>query len=352
MELSRAPRTQPASPLAAIGRFDQQQVDLIARTICSGATNDELALFIAICDRTGLDPFARQIYSVSRWDARAGRNVRQTQVSIDGARLIAQRSNEYAGQDGPFWCGEDGVWRDVWLSKEPPSAARVGVMRKGFAQPLYAVALFDEYAQRTKSGELSGQWPRMPVLMIAKCAEALALRKAFPAELSGIYTAEEMGQADNPAKDNFLTPVIPEPVKNTQAARTALEAPAVVVEAEAEVVAPTQQEANAVPSEGSKPEAAPAPEVKRTRKAKTEAADLAMPWPQRGTDALRAVRVVNRDIHHSAVLFADAYGVQNWVQVSSDLLSAVKIDATQQVDFERVGDGKNVYYRATRISSK
>src|SRR5204862_7535606 len=113
------------------------------------------------------------------------------QTSIDGFRLMAERTGLYGGQIGPQWCGEDGVWVDVWLKKEPPAAARVGIIRRDFDQPIWGVARYSSYAGTTPI------WVKAADVMLAKCGESLGFRKAFPAEMSGIYTHEEMEQAGN-----------------------------------------------------------------------------------------------------------------------------------------------------------
>lgn len=164
--------------------FTADKVALIKRMIAPNANADELSLFVQVCQKTGLDPFARQIYCIHR-GGKMG-----IQTSIDGFRLIAERNGHYAGQLGPLWCGEDGEWKDVWLSSKAPAACKVAVLRDDFKEPLWAVANHAFYVQ---GGPM---WQKGAAHMLAKCAESLALRKAFPQELSGLYTGDEMEQAE------------------------------------------------------------------------------------------------------------------------------------------------------------
>lgn len=163
--------------------WDDKQIAVLSQIGMRNAPKAELALFLSQCQRTGLDPFAKQIYMIERggkWTIQAG---------IDGLRIIAERSGGYCGQTAPQWCGADGQWTDIWLGGKdyPPAAARVGVWRDGFKEPLYGIAMWEEYG--AGNGNL---WRTKPAHMLAKVAESHALRKAFPQSMSGLYTDDEM----------------------------------------------------------------------------------------------------------------------------------------------------------------
>ena len=191
------PAATVAVPNGALAALTPEKRELLKRTIAKGATDDELELALTIAGTLGLDPFAKQIAFIKRWDSREKREVMSLQPTIDGARLLAQRSAKYGGQLGPWWCGPDGQWVEVWLSSDPPAAAKVGVIHHDWKEPLYAVAKFSSYCAKTREGKPAALWATMPDLMIAKCAEMLALRRAFPAEFHHAYGGnEESGVAD------------------------------------------------------------------------------------------------------------------------------------------------------------
>ena len=168
--------------------FDETKIDLIKRSICKGATDDELQLFIHACKRTGLDPFMRQIFAVKRWNTQARREVMTIQTGIDGYRLIADRTGKYApGKDTEFGYNDEGhlLWAKAYIKKMTPD---------GEWHEISAIAFWEEYVQTSKDGKPTVFWLKKGRIMLSKCAEALALRKSFPAELSGIYTKEELSQ--------------------------------------------------------------------------------------------------------------------------------------------------------------
>ena len=175
------------APLASLSR---EKLDLIKQTVAKGATDLELQLFFHACQRTGLDPLMKQMYAIKRWNSADKRETLTFQTGIDGYRLIADRTGQYAGSsDAEYELNDEGF----------PAVAKVTVTKlvAGTPCPFTASARWSEYVQRTREGKPTSMWERMPFLMLAKCAEALALRKAFPAELSGVYTHEEMTQADS-----------------------------------------------------------------------------------------------------------------------------------------------------------
>ncbi len=161
----------PAAPVVTA-----DQLDLVKRTVATGATDAELKLYLYDCARQGVHPLDRLLHFTKR----GGKYVPVT--SIDLMRIRAADTGEYAGSD-------DAILDD----DEQPSRAKVTVWRlvQGQRCAFTATARWSEY----KPEQNDFQWKKMPCTMLAKCAEALALRKGFPRQLTGLYAKEEMDQA-------------------------------------------------------------------------------------------------------------------------------------------------------------
>lgn len=186
-------------------RFTPDQVAILRQIGLEDATDGDLNLFFHVCRTTGLDPFRKQIYMIGRntkvveWveDDRAQNGRRRIekwvtkytiQTGINGyrrnGREAAKRLGDSLTFDGPYWCGEDGEWREVWPAKKPPVAAKFTVFRNG--EPFSAVVHYDEFVQTNSNGQPNSMWDRMPRNQTAKCAEAMAFRRAYPDDFSGL----------------------------------------------------------------------------------------------------------------------------------------------------------------------
>lgn len=201
----------PVSAPATV-HFSQSDIEALKETIGDDLTPAQFHIFLEHAKRAGLDPMAKQIYA---WSDR-GKLV--TMISIDGLRLVRDRTGKYLGPVGPQWCGKDGKWRvdengDAlpWLDKDQPAAARFGVRHADHETITWGIATWQQYGQ-TKGLWTKGGGPHM----LAKCAEAIASRMAFPNELSGVYTPEEIPESviavradDRPATNGRR----PEPVQ-------------------------------------------------------------------------------------------------------------------------------------------
>lgn len=164
-------------------QYNRAEIELIKQTVANGANDLQLKWFLYQCANAGLDPLLKQIYCIMR----GGKLT--VQVGIDGLRAIADRTGAYAGSDQPrFAYDEDGklVSATVTVYKFV-QGERVSWARTAF------------WAEYCPAAGQDSMWRKMPHAMLGKCAEALALRAAFPAQMSGIYTREEM--APSPAAD-------------------------------------------------------------------------------------------------------------------------------------------------------
>ena len=188
--------------LAAPLDFSVEQQKMIRDSFASGASPQEFAVLMEVAKARRLNPLLRQIYFVKRWDSQKHCEVWSTQISIDGLRAVAERTGKYDGQDEPEYTYVQGG--------TALECCKVKVYRKDWARPVVGVAYFKEYAQTKKDGSLTQFWATKPHVMLAKCAEALGIRKAFPEDTGGLYVAEEMG-AEPPAEPAPVPRLQPKP---------------------------------------------------------------------------------------------------------------------------------------------
>jgi hypothetical protein len=184
--------------------FTPQELVALKKEHAPNATQEQFDLWMAECRNRKAAPVHDvylQIRSVKEWDEDTKTKVFKKKAiygtTIGFLRTIAQRSGNYAGQLPTIWIYEDGKEYEVALKGQQPYAAKVSVLRTGWAQPITVVARWDAYAQTYKDNKdgkekLNPTWALRGPEQLEKCAEALALRKAFPEEASSLYLPEEI----------------------------------------------------------------------------------------------------------------------------------------------------------------
>jgi len=197
---------------AAVAAYDAKAVALIRRTVAADTNDDEFNLFVHTARHLRLDPLRRQIFAFVYNKDKPDRRRMSIIVAIDGFRAIADRTGAYRpDEDEPSFEVDPeakGPTNPAGLVK---ATVRVYKHAHGAWHRVTASAYWDEYApikeewapgedgKRRPTGrqtlDTSGNWGKMPRLMLAKVAEALALRKAWPDDLANVYAAEEMDRS-------------------------------------------------------------------------------------------------------------------------------------------------------------
>lgn len=176
------------------------------------APDGDRMVFLHQCERTGLDPFAKQIYMIPRNEKKSFRRNGQwedewttkwtIQTGIEGWRTIRDRAEKREGIRGQLsrftYYDLEGKPYPVWVKPQPPVACEFTytvIDRHGNETPYTSVLRFAEYVQ-LKDGKPVAQWAAKPVHMIEKCTESDSYRKAFPQDYSGIELADAAPRAD------------------------------------------------------------------------------------------------------------------------------------------------------------
>lgn len=217
-DVARRNGTDPAVTQAALAikpgqtTWDKYQEAALSQIGLKDASNADRAVFLHQCQRTGLDPFSRQIYMINRREKKNekvnGQWVERwtdkwtIQTGIEGWRVIRDRAERREGLRGILsrfsYYDHDDNERKVWTRAEPPAAVEVTytvVESSGREIPYTSVLRFTEYLQ-LKNDIPVAQWATKPVHMLEKCTEADVYRRAFPQDFSGIELSDAMPPED------------------------------------------------------------------------------------------------------------------------------------------------------------
>lgn len=295
-----------------VNDFDWQREELkqaIRDAYAKGATDAQFLVFLEECKRRNAIPgkhiyFRLQRQREMRYDPEVGQMMKQWVekaihiTSIDFFRLTAQRTGEYAGQKRLAWYYLDAK-KEPTIRREAipdaqmePYAAEATVLRKGFQEPLVRTARWEAFVQTFKGDDgkyrPNPMWQRMGPEMLAKCAEAQALRAAFPEELAGLYIGEEIPDAEPEPQNNGTRP--------TAAPPQPLSLPAATTDASSTTAAnpqPKSESAGAAspPVAGNSDGAAPAPPPTEKKSGFAMAEEL-----QTKDELVEALRSIGRNI--------------------------------------------------------
>ena len=217
--------------------FTEKELAAIRAECCKGATDTQFELFISECKARSLRPGVHLVFQLRRakeFDSTVGAYVYVQKpywiTTIAALRLIAQRTGDYLGQGTEEYVyldkeGNPTIKSEIPLPHEDPAqrplprepwVARATVYRKGFNQPMIGMARFEAYATIVvpKDGTpyLSETWRKRGCEQLFKCAEALALRRAYPEEMAGLLLSEELKEEIEEAQQIAVTPAVAVPL--------------------------------------------------------------------------------------------------------------------------------------------
>lgn len=273
----------PVKPQLSLAQIDASVIDAL-RKLCldadgKPATENEVMAFAQYCAKKGLDPFSKHCYFIKDKRGRVS-----YQISIDGLRGRAEATGRYRGRLGPYWMGKDKTWHDYWVEDGAPLAARVGVLREGWTEPCWGFARFKSFAGIVQDYT---PWGKAPDNQLAKCAEAQALRAAFPEVCGGLYLSEDY----TAGVESVDGEIIPEP--EAPAPAPAKKFKHVDVSKPVETSAPKKSKAEPAPVSAPEP-------AKQAQEAPVPAPDPAKPAQEAPVSALETLKQVVQEVFPGA----------------------------------------------------